>query len=65
MVVKLLKKKSVGKKDGKEKTYTNLFIQLDSGKMIPITVKQVKDSSGKVYNETDYSIACAVAEEIK
>ena len=56
-MVELLKK--IVKKG--DKTYTNLFIKLDSGKLIPISVKAIKDSDSKVLNDKDYSIACAVA----
>lgn len=56
-MVELLKK--IVKKG--DKTYVNLFIKLDSGKLIPISVKAIKDSSNKVLNDKDYSIACAVA----
>lgn len=59
-MVELLKK--IVKKDNK--TYTNLYIKLDSGKLIPISVKAIKGENGKVLNDKDYSIVCAVAKVI-
>lgn len=58
-MVEILKK--IVKKDGK--TYVNLFLKLENGKTIPISVKQVKFNN-ELKNSADFSILCAIAKKV-
>ena len=58
-MVEVLKK--IVKKD--DKTFINLYLELESGKQIPISVKQVKVNN-EVKNSADFSILCAIAKKV-
>lgn len=58
-MVEILKK--IVKKD--DKTYVNLFLKLENGKTIPISVKQVKVNN-ELKNSADFSILCAIAKKV-
>lgn len=58
-MVEILKK--IVKKDNK--TYVNLFLKLENGKTIPISVKQVKVNN-ELKNSVDFSILCAIAKKV-
>lgn len=62
MQVDLVKKCFTSKKDNKN--YTFLYLRLDSGRIIPISVKAEKDNDGNIKNPHDYSVASALATKI-
>jgi len=59
MQVDLVKRVIKCKKDNKN--YTFLFLRLDSGRLIPINVRLVKDEEGNIKNKADTSILNAIA----
>lgn len=62
MNVDLVKKVYVSKKDNKN--YTFIYLKLDSGRLIPISVKTEKNEDGSIKNPHDYSVVNALATKI-
>lgn len=62
MQVDLVKKVFKSKKDNK--SYTFIYLRLDTGKLIPINVKTEKNEDGSIKNPHDYSVVNAIATKI-
>lgn len=62
MQVDLVKKCFTSKKDNKNCTF--IYLRLDSGRLIPISVKTEKNEEGVIKNPHDYSVISALATKI-
>lgn len=62
MNVDLVKKVYVSKKDNR--SYNFIYLRLEGGRLIPISVKTERNEDGSIKNPHDYSLVNALATKI-